>query len=347
MKQESQNNPRVFISYSWDNEVHKKWVLNLANRLSADGIDVILDRYYLNPGKSLPHFVESSIDLANRIIIIFTPNYKLKADKRAGGVGYEYSIMNAELYENQTANEKVIPILRAGNVNESVPTFMQQFILIDIREDNNFESSYLELIREIYNEPAITKPKLGVKPIFEELNSGKVEKKEPINLSNWKSTTNYSTPQWTDYVKIPFTNSYIKRIRCNVIPNSDYYRFGFKLFRNGGKIFGDGSIQSLDNNLVIHVGKNIAEDELFITTYRNGIRQRPNKYTGEKAINKKISIELLLDEENVLHFFLNDKVVHKVIINKEIREQIYMMVWGDENEYELSVENIEIESVNV
>jgi hypothetical protein len=139
----SSQNPIIFISYSWDNDEHKQWVLNLANRLCDDGIGVILDRYYLKPGKSLPHFVEQSISKAHRVIIVFTPNYKLKSDKREGGVGYEYSIMNAELYNNQTGNEKVIPILKAGDKETSIPAFMQQYIHIDARTDDNYENSYI------------------------------------------------------------------------------------------------------------------------------------------------------------------------------------------------------------
>ena len=193
-KKEYFNNPIVFISYSWDNETHKEWVLNLANRLCSDGIEVILDRYYLKPGKNLPHFVETSIDKANRIIIVYTPNYKVKADKRTGGVGYEYSIMNAELYKNQTANEKIIPVLRNGNIEESVPAFMQQFIHIDIRNDENYENSYIDLIREIYNEPAIQKPTLGVKPTFEKNKSESVEKPLIGNKPNLSVDTNNLFP---------------------------------------------------------------------------------------------------------------------------------------------------------
>jgi TIR domain len=163
---ETEKKPIVFISYSWDNDEHKKWVLDLANKLCADGIDVILDRYYLKPGVNLPHFVEKNISSADRIIIIFTKNYKLKADKRTGGVGYEYSIMNVDLYKNQTSNEKIIPILREGTTEESIPTFMQQFIHIDTRNDENFENSYIDLLREIHNEPEIKKPEIGNKPKF-------------------------------------------------------------------------------------------------------------------------------------------------------------------------------------
>ncbi len=115
----------VFISYSWDSESHKNWVLNLANKLVSEKVNVILDVYELRPGKNLPHFVENSIRKADRIIIIFTPNYKLKAEKRTAGVGYEYSIMNAGLYKNQTDNEKIIPIFRYGSQTESIPEFMQ------------------------------------------------------------------------------------------------------------------------------------------------------------------------------------------------------------------------------
>lgn len=153
----------VFISYSWDDETHKKWVLELANKLMKEGINVLLDRYELRLGKSLPHFVESSIKKADRIIIVFTPNYKLKAEKRAGGVGYEYSIMNAELYENQTQNDKVIPILRKGTKTESIPEFMQQYIHLDMTKNETFDNSFIDLKREINDEPEIVKPELGKK----------------------------------------------------------------------------------------------------------------------------------------------------------------------------------------
>lgn len=33
----------------------------------------------------------------------------MKADKRAGGVEYQYFIMNVDLYNRQTTNEKIIP----------------------------------------------------------------------------------------------------------------------------------------------------------------------------------------------------------------------------------------------
>jgi hypothetical protein len=162
-------------------------------------------------------------------------------------------------------------------------------------------------------------------------------------LNNWSASANFSTPQWVNYIKIPIERGLIKRIRCQVITTSEYYRFGFKLFRINGKLFGDGSIQSMDNNFVIHYGKNFLSNELFITTYRNGILQRPDKYTDAKPSNNRVIIELFIDDENILYLLLNGNEVFKFFINKEIREQIYMLAWADGNEFQLRAENIEIE----
>ena len=123
-------------------------------------------------------------------------------------------------------------------------------------------------------------------------------------LNNWSASANFSTPQWANFIKIPIERGLIKRIRCQVITTSEYYRFGFKLFRKNGKLFGDGSIQSMDNNFVIHYGKNFLSNELFITTYRNGILQRPDKYTDAKPSNNRVISELFIDDENILYLFL-------------------------------------------
>ena len=165
-KEFSNEDTTVFISYSWDSEDHKKWVLDLANRLVKEGVNVLLDRYELRLGKNLPHFVETSIKKAHRILIVFTPNYKLKAENRSGGVGYEYSIMNADLYRNQTTNERIIPILRDGQQTEGIPEFMQQYIHLDMRSNENFDTSFSDLLREIYDEPEVVKPELGTKREF-------------------------------------------------------------------------------------------------------------------------------------------------------------------------------------
>lgn len=46
--------PIVFISYSWEDEEHKDWAMQLVDRLIADGVDAHIDRYELALGDRLP-----------------------------------------------------------------------------------------------------------------------------------------------------------------------------------------------------------------------------------------------------------------------------------------------------
>ena len=48
----------------------------------------------------------------------------------------------------------------------SIPPFMQQFSHLDLRNEENLENSYSDLVREIYNETVIRQPTLGAKPKF-------------------------------------------------------------------------------------------------------------------------------------------------------------------------------------
>ncbi len=157
----------VFISYSWDNEFHKEWVLNLADNLVTNGIDVLLDQYDLSAGHEMTYFMEKAIT-ADKVVVILTPNYKMKADKREGGVGYEYSLLTKEFYDKEPDKSRIIPVLRAGNQELSCPTFIQTRIFHNMSEDDKFDSKFFELIKLIIGKPLVKKPPLGKLPIFED-----------------------------------------------------------------------------------------------------------------------------------------------------------------------------------
>ncbi|SHE67344.1 Leucine Rich Repeat [Bacteroides luti] len=159
------NTPNVGISYSWDDEKHKEWVLNLANELTEKGIFVYLDQFDLKPGMDKNHYMENIIFKSQRVIVILTPNYKLKADKRDGGVGYEYSIITSEIFDSQDEN-KFIPVLRSGEIDESSPIALKSRIAIFMDDDTKFEDKFDELCREIHHEPKTKRPKLGSKPNY-------------------------------------------------------------------------------------------------------------------------------------------------------------------------------------
>lgn len=140
---------KVAISYSWDSDEHKAWVRKLANDLHKKGVYVILDQWELKAGQLIPDYMEKSIQEAERVICIMTSNYKKKSDKLEGGVGYEYSIIKREIYNNINSN-KILPILREGSENESCPSSLSGRLYLDFRRDDSYENSLNLLLREIF-----------------------------------------------------------------------------------------------------------------------------------------------------------------------------------------------------
>ena len=137
--------PPTFISYSWDNEIHKEWVRSLAGRLRKDGVNVTLDRWHTAPGDQLPAFMERAIRDNRFIVIICTPRYKSRSDERLGGVGYEGDIMTAEVMIKQN-NRKFIPVLRSGDWDEAAPSWLAGKYYIDLSANPYRKQDYDDLL---------------------------------------------------------------------------------------------------------------------------------------------------------------------------------------------------------
>ena len=89
----------VFISYSWDDEEHKRWVATLATDLRNDGVETRLDQWHTELGDPLPAFMAKEIRDNDFVLVVCTPNYRRKSEEGRGGVGYEGSIMTANELE--------------------------------------------------------------------------------------------------------------------------------------------------------------------------------------------------------------------------------------------------------
>ncbi|HFQ5300942.1 TPA: toll/interleukin-1 receptor domain-containing protein [Vibrio vulnificus] len=154
--------PKVFISYSHDDQSHKKWVLDLATRLRNFGVDAILDQFRLGLGSDLAGFMEKELEQADRVIMVCTEKYVEKANAGKGGVGYEKMILTAE-YMNKVDSTKVIPLIRQQG-SRDVPTFLKTKLHIDFSKEDDFELMFDELVREIHGEPLFKEPPVGINP---------------------------------------------------------------------------------------------------------------------------------------------------------------------------------------
>lgn len=161
--------PKVFISYSWDSEEHKYWVLELAERLTRNGIYVNLDVWRTAPGDSITQFMEKAIMESDFTLVICTKKYYEKSIGRQDGVGYEQQIISSYLLRNRNSRQ-FIPIVKEGEFSSKencfIPLFLLGMISIGMREIDDFESAFENLLRAIYKMPKFVAPELGNKPSF-------------------------------------------------------------------------------------------------------------------------------------------------------------------------------------
>lgn len=155
--------PRLFISYSHDDEAHKAWVLKLATRLVKNGVDVVLDQWDMSLGGNLPTFMEKGLTSAVRVLAICTATFVKKANEGQGGVGYEKTILTGQLMQDVNT-DRIIPVVRNNPAKNKVPTFLLGRLYIDMTDDTAFEANYTELLRDIHGEPVAPRPPLGANP---------------------------------------------------------------------------------------------------------------------------------------------------------------------------------------
>lgn len=154
--------PRVFLSYSHDNDEHRDWVLQLAYRLRGNGVDVCLDRWDVALGGNLSLFMERAAKDTYRVIAVVSENYTNKCDERTGGAGVEAQMLSARLYAKLGSNP-VIPIIR-NNPTAELPAFLAGRLYEDFRDHATQEAAYERLLREIHGIAIDAAPPIGPNP---------------------------------------------------------------------------------------------------------------------------------------------------------------------------------------
>ncbi|MGP8337760.1 MAG: SEFIR domain-containing protein [Methanosarcinaceae archaeon] len=174
-----QDNPKLFISYSWSSPEHEQWVHDLATELVDAGIDVIYDKWDLKEGHDAYAFMEKMVTDPDikKVAIVCDKIYAEKANERSGGVGTETQIISPEIYEN-VKQDKFVAIIaeRDENGNEYLPIYYKPRIYIDLSDSDLYSTNFEQLLRWVYDKPLYVKPKIGKMPSF-------LSETNPIHLS--------------------------------------------------------------------------------------------------------------------------------------------------------------------
>ncbi len=169
--------PKVFISYSWHPKENQIRVQQLAERLSSDGVHVIIDIWDLQDGQDKNKFMEQMVANPDvkKVLLICNKEYAEKANARKGGVGIESTIVSEEIYQNSDQN-KFIPIVYENEEGKAcVPVFAKSRQFIDLSSDDKFEEGYDQLLRDIYDKPRYQRPPIGRMPSY-------LEAEDPVVL---------------------------------------------------------------------------------------------------------------------------------------------------------------------
>jgi TIR domain len=161
--------PKLFISYSWSNDSHEQWVIDLATELRQNGVDVKLDKWDLKEGHDAVHFMEQMVrdPKIKKVAMIVDKTYAEKANDRSGGVGTETQIISAKVYESQEQNKFVVVTTeRDGEGKPYKPIYYASRIYIDFCDHGKYAEKFEQLMRWINDKPFYQKPELGKLPEY-------------------------------------------------------------------------------------------------------------------------------------------------------------------------------------
>jgi hypothetical protein len=160
--------PSIFVSYSHDSKEHRNWVIKLATDLRSNGVDATLDVWDLGPGQDTSLFMQKGISASDRVLLVCSESYVVKAEQGLGGVGFERLIVTREVVES-IDTKKFIPVIRNNLRSSLTPNFLGPRFYIDFRSDESYQEKLEDLLRELYGAPKIPKPELGSSPFSGQL----------------------------------------------------------------------------------------------------------------------------------------------------------------------------------
>lgn len=126
----------------------------LADDLKSSGINVKIDQYE-PAGIPLTAFMMDGINNSDRVLIIGTPNYKIKAETHKGGANVEDQIINIHI-SRDFYEPKFIPILRTGSFKDSFTDLVGDRKGFDFSDDLCYAEGLNQLSQELLRDTSHT-----------------------------------------------------------------------------------------------------------------------------------------------------------------------------------------------
>lgn len=158
--------PKVFVSYSHDDDHHRSRILGLAERLRTDGFETVIDQYVEGtPLQGWPRWMLNQIEWADYVLLICTRTYYRRfrgheAPDVGKGVDWEGAIITNELYDKKSASGRFVPVLFDSGDSDYIPEPIRSFS-VHVLSD---EKAYRRLTDYLAGAAGVQAAELGPAP---------------------------------------------------------------------------------------------------------------------------------------------------------------------------------------
>ena len=156
--------PTAFISYSHESPEHDDRVLDLANRLRAEGVDCELDKYQVSPPEGWPLWMQTQVQKSDFVIVVCTATYSRRStgNEEPGkglGTAWESRSIHQILYD-AVENRRVTPVVFDHRDVVHIPLALKSATYYDLSTDDGYRA----LHQALTDQPRVEKPPLGPVP---------------------------------------------------------------------------------------------------------------------------------------------------------------------------------------
>lgn len=173
---------------------------------------------------------------------------------------------------------------------------------------------------------------------FEALEQGEPKKVEAIEEPKVRKLNKTNEEQGLNYIPIDLPQlGLINSISFRFQSSSLYWRTGFKMMEPNAS----SDIKTLgENTALFHLSR--SNDSFGIDIYPEGkFESGFHKTIKEIDCTKPINITIDRNENNFINFYINDVVEYNGRFSPELFKKAAILVWGDDNPYEASIDKIE------
>ncbi|MDI5976854.1 SEFIR domain-containing protein [Amycolatopsis magusensis] len=178
--------PRIFITYSHDDERHKTLVREFGTFLHTQvGVDVYLDQWDDDGRRDWSVWAIKQLTEADFVLVIASPAYKVRAEGRAApaegqGAQFEAAMLRDNITKDMPrATRRILPVVLPGRSAEEIPVFLNAHSTTRYEIGEFTLAGISDLLTAFTGVPRFAKPKRGTWPPRGTPNESSHEAPEP------------------------------------------------------------------------------------------------------------------------------------------------------------------------